>query len=95
MEVTTKIDRFGRVLIPKTLREMLNLNVGEELSLKLDFANKGLLISPVPPPVDAVQFTDWGWPVYINPSSPAHDYDPAELVQKDREEADNARSSRS
>ncbi|WP_420595159.1 AbrB/MazE/SpoVT family DNA-binding domain-containing protein [Deinococcus sp.] len=40
-----RLDKFGRVLIPKKLREELGLRVGEALSLEVD--GDGLHLRPV------------------------------------------------
>ena len=48
-----RLDKFGRVLIPKKLREELGLRVGETLSLEVD--GDGLRLRPVMRPARLIE----------------------------------------
>ncbi|MEM9929378.1 MAG: AbrB/MazE/SpoVT family DNA-binding domain-containing protein, partial [Bacteroidota bacterium] len=65
--MTLTIDKFGRVLIPKTLRELLTVQPGDKVEVKIDSERPALLISPLPPePLDyEITYTDWGFPFYF------------------------------
>ena len=54
------IDRAGRIVVPKDLREVLGLNPGAELSIEI--VGDGLRLTPVRPRPRRVIDVD-GWPV--------------------------------
>ena len=86
MEVTTKIDRFGRVLIPKTLREVLGLQPTSEVILKL-VSSKTLTITPKisldRPRLEVDQF---GLPTFHFGTLHQMDYDFTAAILADREQ---------
>jgi AbrB family looped-hinge helix DNA binding protein len=54
------IDRAGRIVVPKDLREVLGLNPGAELSIEI--VGDGLRLTPLRPRPRRVIDVD-GWPV--------------------------------
>ena len=53
MTLHLEIDRFGRVLIPKALREALSLNAGEQL--EVDLEDGVIHLRPRARPVEVVE----------------------------------------
>jgi AbrB family looped-hinge helix DNA binding protein len=59
----TKIDKFGRLLIPKKLREAMGLEAGKEVELSHDPVTKGIILQLVHEVSPHIEVNAWGWPV--------------------------------
>ena len=71
MELT--IDKFGRVLIPKEIRNLLGLVPGTKVKVEVDknYGRLSLATDTLPAP-QIIEFTDWGFP-YVNNGEPDTD----------------------
>ena len=85
MEVT--IDKFGRILIPKKIREMLGLEPGQVLEVLVDRYNRKLDIR-LPAKADTINIIveDSGLPVIQNGPSLEEDFDTVAYIKATREE---------
>ncbi len=86
MQVT--IDKYGRILIPKRLREQLGIQLEQPLELRVSENGVVLEISPVAPAPLQVAETATGFPVFRNPEGKTTDWDVVEQIKLDREERD-------
>ncbi len=85
MEVT--IDKFGRILIPKKIREMLGLKPGQVLELVTDQTSRKLdLRLPAEPSSMDVKLTDFGLPIIQNGPPTDEPFDTVEFIKESREE---------
>ena len=74
MEVT--IDKFGRILIPKKLRQLLGLQPGQRIILKADKENRKLAVElPVSQDEVEVEITEFGLPIIKNGKPEVKDFD--------------------
>ena len=86
MIVTAKIDRFGRILIPKTLREILGLSATDEVTLQLT-TNCQLLVSPANPPQrPQLRVDELGIPIFHFGTGETMRYDFTAAIAGDREQ---------
>jgi bifunctional DNA-binding transcriptional regulator/antitoxin component of YhaV-PrlF toxin-antitoxin module len=60
MKVTVKIDKFGRILIPKKVREVKGYVCGTELSLVMEPNSQRLELRPVVIEKPVIETLDWG-----------------------------------
>ena len=86
MEVT--LDQFGRILIPKKLRQLLGLHPGQRLELVTDHSTKTLRLALKPKTIPTLSYTDSGIPVFAYDSEHTVDFDMVEEMRRDREERD-------
>ncbi|MCX8210607.1 MAG: hypothetical protein OTI34_06160 [Lewinella sp.] len=84
MEVKVKIDKFGRVLIPKKIREAKGYVCGTELSLIMEPETTSLLLEVTAEKnaVPYVEITDWGWPVIKFPNQEKVDFDIVSFIKE-------------
>ena len=87
MEVT--IDKFGRVLIPKKIREARGYKAGTVLSIVEDPTVEALVLEPVKHKKPSIEYLDWGWAVIKYPDGPRNNRDAVDLIDEDREEREN------
>lgn len=80
MKVT--VDKFGRILIPKAVRDKFELSAGSELELNI--SEEGFFVTPVEGDMKIVRE---GGMVYI--AGYSNDIDIVEQIQKDREDRMN------
>lgn len=81
--MTVTIDKFGRVLIPKPLRDQLGLEPGAELSLDINAGDGGPTLELRPEPAgDALSVQD-GLLVYTGAVPSA--YDAVQALRDERE----------
>mgnify|MGYP006271031691 CR=1 FL=1 len=85
MQVT--IDKYGRILIPKRLREQLGIQLEQQVELRLSESGASLEIVPPQPAVAEVVITESGWPVIYNGPPPAEveDFDTVAFIKAERE----------
>ena len=86
MEVT--IDKFGRILIPKKIRQLLGIQPGQTLELIADEETKTIDLIPKEENTAVLKITKAGIPVFNFSSAEKTEFDVAELIRKDREERD-------
>lgn len=85
--MTLTLDKFGRVLIPKPLRQHLMLQPGDKINVVVNNEQKSLVLSAKKADEEAkIVFTDWGFPVLHAPGKFPDDFDPATAI-KDSYEA--------
>ena len=85
---TIKMDSFGRVLIPKSLRDEHGLSPGTNINVHLDAATGEMLLKPISEVPDArVVTTDWGWPVIVSKKKIPQDFDVVQLINEGRDSA--------
>ena len=85
MQVT--IDKYGRILIPKRIREQLGIQLEQPLELRLSEDGVALEIRPSPSAVAELVMAEDGWPVIDNGNTPpeAEDFDIVAFIQSERQ----------
>lgn len=87
MEVKVKIDKFGRILIPKKIREAKGYEYGMELSLVTEPESETLSFRPVEKkPEPYLEMMPWGLPVIKWPEGTPPSRSAVELIAEGREE---------
>jgi len=86
MQVT--IDKYGRILIPKRLREQLGIQLEQPLELRVSEDGASLEIVPPRPAVAEVVITESGWPVIRHPEGTNINWetDIVKQIKQEREE---------
>ena len=84
--MTTTIDKFGRVLIPKQMRRQLGLKPGSTVELTPTVDHRSLELSPTKKVEHKIKFTDWGWPIATTNSDIKEDFDLSAFIRANREE---------
>jgi len=80
------LDKFGRVLIPKKIRQQLGIMVGDTLTIRIDqLSNELVLQAPTRPSPDLI-LTKEGFPVLSFQEKSTIGFNPVELIKKTREE---------
>ena len=95
MEVKVKIDKFGRILIPKKIREAKGYVCGTELSLVMEPETEVLTLQPKKKKKEPyIIMTEWGLPLIVHPDGPPKDSMSAvEMIAESREERSMVTSS--
>jgi len=90
--MTLTIDKFGRVLIPKTLRQHLMIEPGDELKVEIvpDAPHITLAAKPKPGDVQVV-YTDWGFPVIEGGEPFPDNFDTVEYLKEGYDEYHKSR----
>ena len=84
MEVT--IDEFGRILIPKKIREAIGLKPGQALELMIDRYTWNLNIKlPANPEETNIYVEDSGLPVIHNGTPAQQSFDTVRFIRETRE----------
>jgi AbrB family looped-hinge helix DNA binding protein len=88
MEV--KIDKFGRILIPKKVREELGLKAGQYLEIGQVNEQEGIYLKKQPAAAPQLIHSAEGFPFFLFEESQAEEdvSDAAELIKALREERD-------
>jgi AbrB family looped-hinge helix DNA binding protein len=81
MDITLEVDKFGRVLLPKRLREALHIGPGGRLHAHLD----GERLTVIPEPREATVRMENGFPLIDLPSGTAFIDDPVAEARAERE----------
>ncbi|GAA5503041.1 hypothetical protein Dxin01_02790 [Deinococcus xinjiangensis] len=78
-----EIDKFGRVLIPKKVREALNLRAGSKL--KADLSGTALTLEAEAPRYE-IRYSEGGWPVvhFLDAQPWPEDEDPIKACRDER-----------
>ena len=87
--MTSKIDNFGRILIPKVLRKTIGLELGEEIELHVDEKTLSLNIKPKTddqPYESKIYYNDWGLPQIVTSGKFPDDFDTVKAIKDAREE---------
>lgn len=85
--MTLTVDKFGRILIPKTLRQLLMIEPGDELEVDIDTTQPILTLSPKKDADEIrVELTDWGFPILVGGAPYPEDFDPAGYLKEGYEE---------
>lgn len=81
MEVT--IDKFGRILIPKKVRQRLGLQAGQALELTSDTDSRTIALqAPTGAKSLEIVITDFGFPVIQNGESIEEDFNNIEFLKE-------------
>lgn len=84
MEV--KIDKFGRILIPKEIRTRLGLRAGQVFELAVE-DEVAIHLEPKARTEPRIVMTDFGFPViHFDDITEPIDFDVVEMIHRDREE---------
>jgi bifunctional DNA-binding transcriptional regulator/antitoxin component of YhaV-PrlF toxin-antitoxin module len=87
MEVKVKIDKFGRILIPKKIREAKGYACGTELSLVMEPEIEALTLVAKKKVEPYVVMAEWGLPLIVYPDGPPKQtMNTVEMIAEDREE---------
>lgn len=78
-----EMDKFGRVVIPKKVREALNLRPGSKL--RADLNNHTLTLEPEARPYE-IRYDEHGWPTvhFGRPVTLPADFDPVRDIREER-----------
>lgn len=87
MEVRVKMDKFGRILIPKKIREAKGYEYGMELSLVMEPETKAITVTLAGKhPGPYLEMMPWGLPVIRWPDPDHVSQDAVEAIAEGREE---------
>lgn len=90
--MTLTIDKFGRVLIPKHLRQIIGVEPGDELIVEVDNEALQVMLTAKPKPSDIkVVYTDWGFPVIEGGEPFADDFDTVSFLKEGYDEYHKSR----
>ncbi len=82
-----RIDNFGRLLIPKFLRQVIQVEPGDKVDLQIDEKKRQFSIRKAITEDDAVlSITSWGFPTVSMGLSEKVDFNVSEYVQSVRQE---------
>lgn len=86
--MTLTIDKFGRVLIPKLLRQFLNVEPGSQIEVSVDEEAKSIVLHPKSKDEyeSEVVFNDWGLPMIETKASLPEGFDTVEFMKTTRQE---------
>lgn len=84
--MTATIDKFGRVLIPKKIREAASIKEGMEFELVIEEFTNFILFKPIQKELSRIEYTEWGWPVIIYPDEEKVDFDLKQFTNDGYEE---------
>jgi AbrB family looped-hinge helix DNA binding protein len=76
--MTLRIDKFGRVLIPKLMRQSIGLQPGDDIIVEVLENEKSLKLSSKPEPENLevrIEYTDWGFPQIVGGAPYPADFD--------------------
>lgn len=78
-----EMDKFGRVVIPKKVREALNLRPGSKL--RADLSHRTFTLEAEARPYE-IRYDEQGWPtVHFSQAAPLPaDFDPVRDIREDR-----------
>ena len=85
MEVTVKMDKFGRILIPKKIREAKGYEYGMELSVLMEPETNTLKIKPAEEVKPYIEMMPYGLPVVRWPDDRKFDFDIVADIAEERE----------
>ena len=80
--MTLKVDKAGRVILPKPVRDRLGLHAGSDLDLQ--DTPEGILLKPASPARSSLARSNKGLWVYTG--RVARGFDPVRAIEEDREE---------
>ena len=82
-----KVDKYGRVVLPKKLRLHLNAETGSEIEVAIDEQTGQVTLTPIVQGKTWIEVTDWGFPI-IHYDGPVEktDIDIVEFIKEGREE---------
>jgi len=88
VEVKVKIDKFGRILIPKKIRDAKGYTLDTELSIIAEPHSEYLTIAPVVQKTDRPELVidEFGIPTFVFRTEEVFDYDFTKALKKDRSE---------
>ena len=87
MEATVKLDKFGRLLIPKRIRVSQGWEPGVEVHLQVNESTKVVELHPTTPRTMAwAEIDKDGWPIIKYPEGASLDYNVVEAIKEAREE---------
>lgn len=83
----TTIDKFGRILIPKKIRQLLRLHPGQKVRLMLDDRSQVLELhvsEKASSQSSKVKITASGLPVFMNGSPASQSFDTIAFIEEGR-----------
>ena len=83
--MTVTLDKFGRILIPKAIRERLGLRKGSTLELELDDGRQLATIRPIPEKGPTKVTDEYGIPTFVFDTDEVIRYDFVRAIKEDRE----------
>jgi len=88
--MTLTIDKFGRVLIPKSLRQHLHVEPGDELQVEIKNETPAIILSCKPTQTEEydaeIIYTDWGLPMIKTSGSFPENYDTVTAIKQNYQE---------
>ena len=86
VEVVTQVDKFGRILVPKSLRDDLQLLANSKVKLVLDETTSTIQIVPLRPVATTIKVHSDGWMTLGKTDATKQDLDVVKMIADDREE---------
>lgn len=81
------MDKFGRILIPKKIREAKGYEYGMELSLMMEPETQTIMVAPVEKQAEPYfEMMPWGLPIIRWPDTNYVSQDAVKAIAEDREE---------
>ena len=86
--MTLKLDNFGRLLIPKLLRQFMGIEQGGKIEVHLDHETKSLTLRPHEPMEyeSEVVYDESGFPMIVTKKPFPVDFDTVEFFKETLEE---------
>lgn len=84
--MTVTMDKFGRILIPKKIRQLAGLEPGTDLEIFVSKESGNMRLIPKPPPSKSIIITEFGLPVVQYDGPINEDFDTVAFMKETREQ---------
>ena len=81
-----KVDKYGRVVLPKKLRLYLNAETGSEIEVTIDEHTGQVTLMPIAQGKTWIEVTDWGFPIIHSSGKLPEGFDSVAFMKQNREE---------
>ncbi|MEM6396627.1 MAG: AbrB/MazE/SpoVT family DNA-binding domain-containing protein [Bacteroidota bacterium] len=84
--MTVKMDKFGRILIPKKMREEMGADSGQKFTISFDGYTGQVYLEPIIKENYEIAITDFGLPIIKHKDPRVANIDFVEMIKQDRED---------